>query len=84
MDLFKRGIRKHKIWLMIRIFLFNIPTVPCKMRFVKLQKKLSISIPVTVMNLVRRVIWRKRLNEVNISKKVLQCSSSFIFNMFML
>ena len=62
--------------------LINIPAVLSKMRFVKLQKKLSIRVPVLVVNLVGRVIWGERLNEVNISKKVLQCSCSFIFNMY--
>ena len=37
-----------------------------------------------VVNLVGIVIWGKRLNEVKISKNVLQCSCSFIFNMFLL
>ena len=46
--------------------------------------KLSISVPVHVVNLVGRVICGKRLNEVNISKNVLQCSCSFIFNKFIL
>ena len=78
------GVHEHKIRLMIRICLINIPVVLCKERFVKLQKKLPISVPVHVVNLVGRVIWRKRLNEVNISKKMLQCSCSFIFNMLML
>ena len=35
----------------------NIPAVLCNERFGKLQKKLSISVPVHVVNLVGRVIW---------------------------
>ena len=35
----------------------NIPAVFCNICFVKLQTKLSISVPVHVVNLVGRVIW---------------------------
>ena len=35
------------------------------------KKKLSISAPLQVVHLVGRVIWGKRLNEVNMSKNLL-------------
>ena len=75
MILFKGDVHEHKIKLMIKISLINnIPAVLCKERFVNFQNILSISVPVYVFKLVGRVIWRKRLNEVNVSKKLLQCS----------
>ena len=46
---------------MIREFFINIPAVLSNIYFVKLQKKLSISVPLQVVNLVGRVIWGKRL-----------------------
>ena len=74
MILFKGDVHEHKIKLMIKISLINIPAVLCKERFVNFQNILSISVPVYVFKLVGRVIWWKRLNEVNVSKKLLQCS----------
>ena len=59
-------------------FFINIPAVLSNIYFVKLQKKLSVSVPLQVVNLVGRVIWGKRLNEVNMSKNLLQCSGSSI------
>ena len=55
-----------------RFFFINIPVVLSNIYFVKLQ------------NLVGRVIWGKRLNEVNMLKNLLQCSCSFIFGIFIL
>ena len=65
-------------------FLINIPAVLSNIYFVKLQKKLSISVPLQVVNMVGTVIWGKRLNQVNMSKNLLQCSCSFIFSIFIL
>ena len=42
---------------MIIEFFINIPAVLSNIYFVKLQKKLSISVPLQVVNLVGRVIW---------------------------
>ena len=50
---FQSSINNYEIQLMIREFYIY---------FVKLQKKLSISVPLQVVNLVGRVISEKRLN----------------------
>ena len=68
----------------LRIFLIKIPAVLSNVYLVSVQKKLSISVPFRSENLVGNVIWGKRLNEVSMSKKLLQCSCSFILSMFML
>ena len=61
-----------------------IPAVLSNVYLVSVQKKLSISVPFRSENLLGNGIWGKRLNEVSISKKLLQCSCSFILSMFML
>ena len=59
--LFFHSIHNYEIRLMIREYFIKIPAVLSNIYFVKLQKKLSISVPLQVVNLVGRVIWGKRL-----------------------
>ena len=62
----------------------KIPATLSDVNLVYSQIFLSISVPLCLENLVGSVIKGKRLNDVSVSKKVLQKSCSFTFKIFIL